>query len=178
MATAEDPKFISLATAIDRYRQEKGAFSNSYEWYRKQAHSDGHISIAGVNIPVSKIRNQWHLREQDLEQAILQHKLALKELRKITEDYHSRILHGNDGAAVHTEWGGYKIKNSFHFVWSDMDKYRKKSDGSWICNLCFELAGLEHNREECHLCADWGGCGRDCTLSRVFCTQCKTTMEV
>lgn len=178
MAASGNSKFISLASAINHYRQEEGAYSNSYEWYRKQAHSDGHISIAGVNIPVSKIRNQWHLREQDLEQAILQHKLALKELHKVTEDYRSRILHGNDGATVRTEWGGYEIKRSFHFVWNNMDRNRMKNYGSWICNTCFELAELEHNREECHVCADWGGCRNDCRLSRVFCTECMTTMNV
>jgi hypothetical protein len=42
----------------------------------------------------------------------------------------------------------------------------------WICGCCEIGAKEEHNKEECHKCRDWNGCGRDCTLSRIFCGTC------
>lgn len=43
-----------------------------------------------------------------------------------------------------------------------------------ICKKCKRPASTEHNNPECHTCEDWNGCGRDCTLSRVFCKKCGT----
>ncbi|MGD0862064.1 MAG: hypothetical protein ABSA21_04820 [Candidatus Limnocylindrales bacterium] len=55
---------------------------------------------------------------------------------------------------------------------SDLQRYRGHSSGSWICAVCNVEAITEHDRAECHRCSDWGGCGRDCTLSRIVCPKC------
>lgn len=33
-------------------------------------------------------------------------------------------------------------------------------------------AKIQRDNEECHLCNDWGGCGGDCQVSRIFCPHC------
>lgn len=53
---------------------------------------------------------------------------------------------------------------------------RGKSDGEWYCLNCTREARTEHNKPECHTCADWNGCGTDCRLSRVFCDYCNISM--
>jgi len=75
-------------------------------------------------------------------------------------------------------WGSYRVHEHFHFVSSDYERIRKRSDGGWICNSCWKPASTENNRPECHTCSDWNGCGTDCTLSRVFCSECGTSLAV
>jgi len=74
--------------------------------------------------------------------------------------------------------GSYRVQGDFHFVSSDYERIRKRSDGGWICNACWKPASTENNRPECHTCSDWNGCGADCTLSRVFCSECGTSLAV
>lgn len=68
-----------------------------------------------------------------------------------------------------------KNKEDFTFKVDEYELMRKKSDGTWYCNPCNQPAETEHNKEECHLCSDWNGCGKDCTLSRIFCKKCGTS---
>jgi hypothetical protein len=53
-----------------------------------------------------------------------------------------------------------------------------KSDGSWFCRKCRKLAKVAHDKPECHTCADWSGCQRDCTASAVSCSDCGTSIEL
>ncbi len=46
-------------------------------------------------------------------------------------------------------------------------------DGYYTCKKCRDVANKKYNNPECHLCSDWNGCGRDCTLSSVYCKKCK-----
>ena len=79
-------------------------------------------------------------------------------------------------ASVETDWGGYRVRRDFHDAWSDYARVTRRSSGSWYCNTCFAPAWDEHRREECHTCQDWGGCGQDCTLSRIYCAGCGTSL--
>lgn len=74
------------------------------------------------------------------------------------------------------------MKNSntslFEFRADSYRAMRGKSEGGWYCLNCKIEAITEHNKQECHLCADWNGCGADCTLSKVLCNKCENSMTV
>lgn len=160
-------KKIKLKDAVELYKQEERAPSNSYEWYRKSAQQSGRVSIGDTDVPAYKQKGIWYVNDKKFTEAIKRHREAIKHLKQVTADYAKGIIHGKDGKVVHTEGGGYEIRGKFRFVWSDYERARMKSDGTWYCNKCNIPAKTEHNKEECHLCSDWNGCGRDCTLSKV-----------
>jgi hypothetical protein len=169
---------MTLAQAVERYRSEPGASSNAYEWYRKQAHRDGRIPLGDVDVAAVKVGNQWTVAVTDVDDAIAAHRNRMVEQHRATADYEAHILHGHSGSRVSTDWGGYTISGDFHFAWNSYLVGTYQSDGAWYCNICFKPAKSEHEREECHTCSDWGGCGRDCTLSRIFCRDCGTSKDM
>jgi len=111
-------------------------------------------------------------------EAIEQHQKRIKHQKQVPADYSKGIVHGKDGGVVHTEWGGYKIRGDFYFAWFNYEIAKMRSDGTWYCNKCNTLAETEHNKEECHSCRDWNGCGRDCTLSKIYCPKCGSFISV
>jgi hypothetical protein len=72
---------------------------------------------------------------------------------------------------------GTEASTLFEFKSDSYRAMRGKSDGEWYCKKCKIEAETEHNKPECHTCADWNGCGTDCKLSRVFCKKCGASME-
>ena len=169
---------MTLRDAVEYYRKQERAFSNSYEWYRKSAKSFGEIIIGRQSVPVYWLKGRWHVNEKIFHKAIQEHRKQILHLKKVTEDYSKGIIYGRDGDTINTEWGGYRIYETFRFVWSDFERGRMKSYGSWYCNECNSIAETEHDKEECHLCRDWNGCGRDCTLSRVRCSKCGKSISL
>ena len=169
---------LTLKEAVSLYKQEEKAVSNSYDWYRKQAQTDGSIDIASKKITATKYRGIWYIDKADFSAAINQHRDQIKELKQITEDYRKGIIHGKNGDTTHTEFGGYSIHGDFYFVWDDVQPFRRKSYGNWYCKRCKSPAETEHNKPECHLCSDWNGCGEDCTLSKVYCKSCGTSLDI
>jgi hypothetical protein len=167
-----------LKEAIDLYKQEERAPANSYEWYRKSAQQRGTVLIGDIEVPVRKRKGTWYVDEREFSEAIQRHREAVKHLKQVTADYAEGIIHGNNGDVIYTEWGGYNIHGDFRLVWTGYERARKKSYGSWYCNICNILAETEHNKEECHLCRDWYGCGGDCTLSKVYCPQCGKSIDI
>jgi hypothetical protein len=163
---------MKLKEAIQSYRNEKGAPQNSYEWYRKCAKQKGNIPIGNMNVPAYKQSGIWYIDDNKFAEAIKKHREKMEHLKQVTEDYSKGIIHGNDGDIIETRWGGYKICGGFRFMWSTVETLRGRSNGTWICNKCNIPAETEHNKEECHLCRDWNGCGTDCTLSKVYCSKC------
>jgi hypothetical protein len=129
-------------------------------------------------VPTFKRGQHWHIRRSDVLAALERERLREEDLERVTRDYESGILYGSDGETVETTWGGYRIAGGFHFVWSDYEVMRRRSNGSWWCNHCDAAAMTEHGRPECHVCSDWGSCGRDCTLSRIECRVCGRAMDV
>ena len=169
---------MTLRDAVEYYKKQEKAISNSYEWYRKSAKNFGKISIGGVSVPVYRLKGRWHVDEKTFHNAIQKHLLQVSHVKKVTEDYSKGIIYGRDGDTIHTEWGGYRIHGAFRFVWSDLERRRMRSYGTWYCNRCNSTAETEHNKEECHLCKDWNGCGTDCTLSRVHCSKCGESISL
>ena len=169
---------LTLKEAVEQYKQEERAVSNSYDWYRKQAQGSGKVWIGGIYISAVKQNGIWSISKEDLSKAINNHRESVKHLKKVTNYYEKGIIHGKDGDTISTEFGGYEIHGDFRFVWDDVQRFRKKSYGTWYCNRCQAPAQTEHNKKECHLCSDWNGCGEDCTLSRVYCQKCETGFEV
>jgi len=169
---------IPLRDAIARYAAEEGAAVNSYEWYRDSAKRSGTVWIGALRVPAHKVGGAWHVRRKDLERGLASHRAERDELHRATEDYRRGVLHAKNGDTISTEWGAYRRKDPFHFAWSDYEVMRRRSDGSWYCNSCMKATKTEHDNPECHQCSDWSPCGRDCTLSRIFCEDCGTTQVV
>ncbi len=174
----ENNDLLTLKEAVKQYQQEEKAVSNSYDWYRNQAQKYGKAWIGGIDVSAIKKYGIWYVDRENLSRAINHHRESVKHLKQVTEDYEKGIIHGNDGDTIHTEWGGYEIHKEFRFVWNDVERYRKKSYGTWYCNKCQIVAETEHNNPECHLCSDWGCCGKDYTLSKVYCSNCGVSINV
>lgn len=122
-------------------------------------------------MPAQKIGGRWVVRQADLTHGIAAHHRAREAEAQAAADYKERILHGSDGSVTRTSWGYYQRRDPFHFVHYDSVP-PWDSDGTWRCSACWSVASTEHDRPECHTCEDWGGCGRDCTLSAVRCDPC------
>jgi hypothetical protein len=166
---------IPLSEAVERYKREPGAYSNAYEWYRRSAQRGNEISIHGHAIPAVKVGSRWTVDEAELNTALI----AMRDERALraqrSTDYGQRVLHPG---LVTIEGGGYQVKGAFHFLWNDAARAQHRSDGCWICNGCWTAATEEHGADECHRCRDWGGCGRNCTLSRIYCSACGAGQSV
>jgi hypothetical protein len=178
MTIEEKLKGLKLKDAVQLYRIEERTPSNSYEWYRKSAQHSGRISIGETNVSAYKEMGVWYVDRNEFAKAINQYRDSIKHLKEITADYAKGIIHGKNGDIISTEWGGYAIRGIFRFVWSDYERIKEGSSGTWYCNKCNIPAETEHKKEECHLCSDWNGCGRDCTLSRVYCSRCGASLNV
>ncbi|GIG67778.1 hypothetical protein [Phytomonospora endophytica] len=160
---------IPLSEAVDRYRREPRAHSNAYDWYRNSARQYGAVSLGGHRIPAVKVGRQWMVDEEDVEHALTAWRAELANLVQMTADYQSRVLHTG---TVRIDGGGYTVQGAFHFVWNDRSRALHDSDGAWKCNTYWTSASQERGREECHRCRDWRPCGKDCTVSRIFCSTC------
>jgi len=169
---------MTLRDAVERYAAEKRAPANTYAWYRNLAHRTGYAPFGKTDVPARKVSGSWLVRSEDLAGALEAHREYVVSVRRATEDLRRGILHGRDGDSVETEDGGYLRRGAFHFVWSDYEIGRRRSDGTWLCSTCQAPAETEHDRPECHRCSDWGSCGRDCTLSRVYCSNCGVSLVI
>lgn len=169
---SNDSDTISLRDAVQIFKNELGATSNAYDWYRKSAQKSGSVSIGSKKIAARKMGTTWYVFRRDLEAAIENHRKNIAELKQRTLDYKDQILHGNDGETISTEFGGYRRRGSFHFVWSNYDIGRKRSNGSWVCSVCFRPADVSHNPDECSQTTDWRECDRDCAASTPSCEHC------
>lgn len=169
---------IRLSDAVDRYQREEDAPANRYDWYRRAAQRSGSVSIDMVHIPASKISGAWFVDENNFEHAIRAHRDRVAERKAATIDYNNHVMRGNLGDWIDTDWGRYQVRDQFHLAWNRNALPWKSTGESWRCSSCWQPAETENNRPECHRCSDWSGCGRDCTLSRVFCRTCGTTLDV
>lgn len=168
---------IRLSDAVDLYQREEDAPANVYDWYRKGAQQRGSVSIGRMNVPASKVSGAWFVDEGDFKDAIGAHRDRIAERKATTIDYGNHILRGSSGDWVDTDWGRYQVRNRFHLSRDRRVPPWKGSGEHWVCSSCWKPAETEHSREECHRCSDWSDCGRDCTLSRVFCDTCGTTLD-
>ncbi len=98
--------------------------------------------------------------------------------KQASADYAKGIIHGKDVDVVYTEWGDMKSMKISALYGPIMNYPAGKSYGTWYRNKCNILAEIKHNKEECHLCSDWNGCGKNCTLSKVYCQKCRRSIKV
>jgi len=169
---------MKLMDAVEVYRRGSGASQNAYDWYRQSAKRHGNVLFGRTTVSAFKKHGIWHVDGSEFQEALRLNRERLAETGRITEDHRKGIIHGRDGDRIETEWGGYQIRGPFRFEWSNYEAIRKKSGGRWICNACNSPANTEHKKDECHLCRDWNGCGRDCTLSRVVCQECGFSLDI
>jgi hypothetical protein len=163
---------VRLAEAVERFLREVGSISNSYEWYRRLAQKGGAVPIGRTEIRAWKERGAWSVDAREFEAAIAAHRKRRAHVAQVSRDLSRGVIHGRDGDVIETLDGGYEVRGAFRFVWSNQERARHRSYGNWYCNRCNRPAQMKHEKEECHLCADWSGCGRDCTLSEVACATC------
>ena len=163
---------VKLSDAVARFRREHGSISNSYDWYRRMAHESGLVLIGLTQIPAWKERGVWHVSDKEFGDAIAHHRKQQAYVAKVSRDLRRGVIHGKDGDTVEILGGGYKVRGEFRFVWYTSERGRHSIHGSWYCNRCNRPADTKHEKKECHLCADWGSCGQDCTLSEVACANC------
>ena len=152
--------WITLRDAIDMYRKEKGAPSNSYDWYRNSAMHRRVVRIGQVEIGAEKRGGVWHVQTKSFRNAIKKHCSQCAKIAKMTEDYKRGTIHGKTEETIETEWGQYTIHGKFRFVVSDYSFFRAKIDDGWRCNNCHKQAELQEEGEGnaksqslyCHAC--------------------------
>lgn len=64
-------ELLTLKEAVDLYRQEERAASNSYDWYRKQAQRSGNILIGDKDISATKQNGVWYVKKTEFSEAIM-----------------------------------------------------------------------------------------------------------
>jgi len=170
--------YLPLREAVRRLAAEPGAPANAFEWYRRDAHKRGAVALGGTDVPAIKQGRSWVVPTRAINVAIAAAKRARKRIGDATQAYEKEVLVGEDGETIHTTWGGYRRHGPFRNEWSDKDRYQQRSDGMWLCNSCNLPALLQHEKPTCHRCEDWGGCGKDCTLSGVKCQGCGAQLRL
>lgn len=172
-------KMIKLNETVGTLSPERG-INNSYNWYRQQAKNHGSVEIGNTNIPAHKIKGTWFVDSDDFDLAVndfIRKKAAEKEhARLMMEDFLKGIYH--PGKVWISDCSYYENKGDFRLEVDTDQLIRMISNGTWYCNTCNLPAKTEHNNPECHSCADWGGCGSDCTLSRVYCSHCGKSLSI
>lgn len=175
------PDDITLREALDQYQQHPGSPQNSYAWWCKSAQRRGEIGFGASRqfvdggstmVPVFKRSNRWFVDPVRFKAAMAECVAVGEEQRAITAAYDRHELLGAPGETVTTTWGHYYAKGPFHLRHSSRTPSWKGSGNTWVCSTCWSPAPLEHERDECHKCSDWGSCGRDCTLSAAVCSKC------
>ena len=172
------PKLVRMRDAVKEYRNERGALSNAYDWYRRSAQRDGAVTIADIRVKALKVKGTWWLERSEFDRAVRAHRSHHAHVDRMTGDHRRGIIHGRDGDAIRTNWGYYEIHGPFRFESNDVERVRRRSYGTWYCNRCNRPAETKHEKAECHLCSDWNGCGRDCMLSQVACERCGSTYKL
>lgn len=171
-------KQMSLRRAVELFRSQPRTSSNTYEWYRRQAHEAGLVTLGRITMRAEKGPKGWMVSTDDAASALHAHERWLAQVDLATDDYKRRSLHGDDGDTVVLVWGHYERRDPFHFVVSSVDWGRRRSDGTWTCNLCFTPAEVVRDREECGVCSNWGSCRRDCTASALGCSTCGVNLAL
>lgn len=170
---------IPLKEALTRYLPPSEA--RRYEKYRTQAKTLGFVRVGQTRVPAEQIGGRWVVAAGAFSAAALAAAEAEQSLRReIAQTDLDYAAHKVRPGIVKTSWGGYNYTASdgFHFAWSTYEQARERSNGAYVCNACWKPASTENEREECHRCSNWGPCGADCTLSRVFCGSCGESMPI
>lgn len=135
--------WIPLQDAVARYRQEEGGPSNSYDWYRAYAMRSGVVHIGSLHVKAEKMNRVLHVEADGFMAAISSHREQRARIAKMTADYASGVIHGEDSERIETTWGHYTIRGKFRFIFSLHDHLRARSDGIWRCNTCNQPASLK-----------------------------------
>ncbi|MGY4541162.1 hypothetical protein ACVWY0_001071 [Arthrobacter sp. UYNi723] len=165
---------IVLKDAIERCAQH--VRMNAYSYYRGQAALHGSAYFGPTRVAVFKVGSRWMVSEQEIQDAVAVIRQRNQDRQEATAAYADRRL-SDSGTTVETEWGSYSVRGLFHRM-TQRPPSSPVAVSSWRCNECFRFATTEHDHEECHLCRDWSGCNRDCTLSAARCDTCGTRMEL
>ncbi len=181
------PAQVTFREALDRYQQLPGSPQNSYAWWCKSAQRRGEVEFGAsrqfveggsTTVRVFKRSNRWYVDPASFEAAMAECLAVQEELHRSSVAYDKHELLGRPGETVRTTWGNYHTRGPFHRRHNSRTPPWKGSGDTWVCSTCWAPAALEHEREECHTCSDWGSCGRDCTLSAAVCKDCGTRLSL
>lgn len=73
---------IKLKTAVDLFKQEEGAPSNSYDWYRRSAKNKGEIYFGEVKVSAFKYKGIWHINYEEFNKAIKEFQKKIQKRKK------------------------------------------------------------------------------------------------
>jgi hypothetical protein len=169
ISTREDiGDWVPLVDAVAEYRAVCG-YASSVETYRKHAAQSGSVHLGASVTATKDRRGRWVVSRIDLDSGLAAERERMNRIARRTADYGNHILDRSTTERMPTEWGYYEVRRNFHFRYDTIDAYRKRSNGTSICNTCWTSTQTEHDHPECHASSDWGDCGRDCTLSAIRC---------
>lgn len=98
---------IPLAEAVGRARARGAVGDNAYDWYRKQAASDGEVHICGQRVRAIRRGRQWVVNSGEREESIAKAEAAKEAeqeaLHRADEDYKARKPNPK---GARTSWGG------------------------------------------------------------------------
>jgi len=167
---------MTLADAVAQFQARKGAYKSSYERYRRDAKERGRVSLGVVTVRATKDGKAWLVDDEEVVRALIAWDEHYALLEQRTEDLQNGIIHGKEGERIEILHGWYETHGGFRKEWNSRGRVHGDTDGYWMCNGCNTSASQKHEKDECRVCRDWGGCGRDCKLSEVYCTACGTSL--
>lgn len=109
---------------------------SSYLWHRRRASEHGYISLDLEQVPAFKHGRHWYVKPSEVIAALQRVADRHNRREQVTRDYDAGILHGPDGEHVDTTWGWYRVEGDFRFVYDNLQVYRRRNDGLWVCNRC------------------------------------------
>ena len=130
---------IKLKAAYEIFKEVEKRTDRTYESFRKSVNRYGCIKINDREIEASKIGGTWYLDVSKFREEIKNYKNHNLHIEKVTDDYSKGVLHGSDDEIITTNWGGYRLKGQYRYVWNDYERYRKKRGGYWMCNKCSKV---------------------------------------
>jgi hypothetical protein len=68
-----------------------------------------------------------------------------------------------------------EFRGPFRLMQTERDRLRRFGKGTWVCR-CGGQPVAEHAGPKCEPCASGGDCGLDCTLSKLSCPDCGSTI--
>jgi hypothetical protein len=69
-----------------------------------------------------------------------------------------------------------EFRGTFRLVEEGHNRLRKMGRGTWYCR-CGEQAVTGHEKPRCEECKAGGDCGRDCSLTSLYCPSCGASLS-
>ena len=135
---------------------------NSFKYFLKHR-SEETITVQDVTLKWKKIGRKICVDENELNEE--SHTTIKKLQAKKWEKEHGTLKQRAD--STHGQFVSFTRGHHPGDQWEE-----------YFCIKCEKKAKTKNEREECHICRDWNGCGRNCRLSHLICENCGITQIV